>query len=109
MISECPLVSVCSTLSAQRSDECEIRVGAMNVYWIAQAVLLGLLAGPTSPDSSPALAGIAHVAFRVTDVQKSREFYRTLGFEQAFEIADPGKPLVSYIKINDRQFIEFYG
>jgi catechol 2,3-dioxygenase-like lactoylglutathione lyase family enzyme len=81
----------------------------MNVQRIAQAVLLVLLAGPTSPDSSPALAGIAHVAFRVTDVQKSREFYRALGFEQAFEFADPGKPLVSYVKINDRQFIELYG
>ena len=61
------------------------------------------------PDSSPALAGIAHVAFRVSDVEKSREFYRALGFEQAFEFKDPGKPEVSYIKINDHQFIELYG
>lgn len=60
-------------------------------------------------DSSPVLAGIAHVAFRVADVQKSRDFYRSLGFEQAFEFTDPGKPPVSYIKINDRQFIELYG
>ena len=61
------------------------------------------------PDSSLALAGIAHVAFRVTDLQKSRDFYRALGFEQSFEFTDPGKPPVSYIKINDRQFIELYG
>jgi catechol 2,3-dioxygenase-like lactoylglutathione lyase family enzyme len=67
-----------------------------------------LLAWPPQ-EPSPALAGIAHVAFRVRDVQKSREFYRALGFEQAFEFADLGKPLVSYIKINDRQFIELYG
>jgi len=60
-------------------------------------------------DSLPALAGIAHVAFRVTDVSKSRDFYRTLGFEQSFEFADPGKPPVSYVKINDRQFVELYG
>jgi catechol 2,3-dioxygenase-like lactoylglutathione lyase family enzyme len=81
----------------------------MNVYRMAQALLLVLLIAPPQPDSSPALVGIAHVAFRVSDVQKSREFYRSLGFEQAFEIADPGKPLASYIKINDRQFIELYG
>jgi catechol 2,3-dioxygenase-like lactoylglutathione lyase family enzyme len=64
-----------------------------------------------TPDSkpSPALAGIAHVAFRVTDVPKSREFYRTLGFEEAFGFADPGKPPVSYVKVNDHQFIELYG
>jgi catechol 2,3-dioxygenase-like lactoylglutathione lyase family enzyme len=72
-------------------------------------LLLALSLFSLQPDSSPALAGIAHVAFRVADVQKSRDFYRTLGFEQSFEFADPGKPPVSYIKINDRQFIELYG
>ncbi len=52
--------------------------------------------------------GIAHVAFRVSDYEKSRNFYNKLGFQQAFEFADPGKPRVSFIKINDRQFIELY-
>jgi catechol 2,3-dioxygenase-like lactoylglutathione lyase family enzyme len=54
------------------------------------------------------LAGIAHVAFRVDDLQKAREFYQTLGFEQAFEFSDAGKTSVAFIKINDRQFIELY-
>lgn len=72
-------------------------------------LLATLLFAEAPPDPSPALAGIAHVAFRVSDVQKSRAFYSSLGFEQAFEFADPGKPVVSYIKINDRQFIELYG
>ena len=72
-------------------------------------LLLAVTFFSPQPDSSPALAGIAHVAFRVTDVQKSRDFYRTLGFEQSFGLNDPGKPPVSYIKINDRQFIELYG
>ena len=72
-------------------------------------LLLAVTFFSPQPDSSPALAGIAHVAFRVTDVQKSRDFYRTLGFEQSFEFNDPGKPPVSYIKINDHQFIELYG
>jgi catechol 2,3-dioxygenase-like lactoylglutathione lyase family enzyme len=76
---------------------------------IITVLLLALTLFSPQPDSSPALAGIAHVAFRVADVQKSRDFYRTLGFEQSFEFTDPGKPLVSYIKINDRQFIELYG
>ena len=75
---------------------------------IPTLLLAGLLAWPPQ-ESSPALAGIAHVAFGVRDVPKSREFYRALGFEEAFEFADPGLPLVSYIKINDRQFIELYG
>jgi len=70
-------------------------------------LLTALLAAP-APQPSPALAGIAHVALRVADLQKSREFYQKLGFEQAFEFADPGKAPVSYMKVNDRQFIELY-
>ena len=57
---------------------------------------------------TPPLAGIAHVAFRVADLDKSRAFYHTLGFEQAFEFADDGKTSVVFIKINDDQFIELY-
>ncbi|HXJ07008.1 MAG TPA: VOC family protein [Candidatus Acidoferrum sp.] len=72
-------------------------------------LLLAVTFFSPQPDSSPALAGIAHVAYRVADVQISRDFYQSLGFEQAFEFTDPGKPPVSYIKINDRQFIELYG
>jgi catechol 2,3-dioxygenase-like lactoylglutathione lyase family enzyme len=52
------------------------------------------------------LTGIAHVALRVNDLQKSREFYAKLGFRQAFEFTDAGKTAVAYIKVNDRQFIE---
>ena len=70
-------------------------------------LLIASLITPASKPS-PALAGIAHVAFRVTNVAKSRDFYQKLGFEQSFEFNDPGKPPVSYMKVNDRQFIELY-
>jgi catechol 2,3-dioxygenase-like lactoylglutathione lyase family enzyme len=76
---------------------------------IVLPLLLAGLIGTAPVRESPELAGIAHVAFRVTDVPQSREFYRKLGFEQSFEFADPGKLPVSYMKINDRQFIELYG
>lgn len=72
-------------------------------------LMLSLFFALPAQDSAPALAGIAHVAFRVRDVAKSRDFYRLLGFEEAFSFNDPGKPPVSYIKVNDRQFIELYG
>jgi len=52
------------------------------------------------------LDGIAHVALRVADLEKSRQFYETLGFEKAFEFAEAGK--VTELFINDRQFIELY-
>lgn len=52
------------------------------------------------------LTGIAHVALRVNDLQKSRDFYNALGFEEAFSFSDAGQVSVSYVKVNDRQFIE---
>ena len=74
---------------------------------VSLVLLFAMQAGP-APKPSPNLEGIAHVAFHVTDVPKSREFYRALGFEEAFAFSDPGKPPVSYVKVNDRQYIELY-
>lgn len=71
-------------------------------------MLLAVISSAPVLAQSTALGGIAHVAFRVTDLEKSRDFYRALGYEQAFEFADGGKTSVSYVKVNDRQFIELY-
>lgn len=54
--------------------------------WLAAAGPPGVFA------QAPALAGIAHAAFRVSDLPKAREFYGKLGFEEAFAFADPGNP-----------------
>jgi catechol 2,3-dioxygenase-like lactoylglutathione lyase family enzyme len=54
------------------------------------------------------LAGIAHVALRVHDLAASRAFYQSLGFEEAFDLRRDNIPYESFIKINDRQFIELY-
>jgi len=56
----------------------------------------------------PELAGIAHAAIRVSDLSKSRDFYQKLGFEEAFAMDQGGVQTQSFIKINDRQFIELY-
>jgi len=61
-----------------------------------------------APLQTPALAGIAHAAIRVADLEKSRSFYEKLGFEEAFAMSRDGKPTQSFIKVNDRQFIELY-
>jgi len=55
-----------------------------------------------------ALGGIAHVAFRIADLDASAAFYQGLGFEEAFRFEDAGKISVEFLKINDRQFIELY-
>ena len=73
-----------------------------------EAVSIQSAVSDTKEKTLPSLVGIAHVAFRVSDVAKSRAFYQKLGFEQSFEFNDLGNPPVSYIKVNDHQFIELY-
>jgi len=57
---------------------------------------------------SPNLAGIAHVAIRVHDLDASVAFYQKLGFVRAFALSRDGAVYEAFIKINDRQFIELY-
>jgi catechol 2,3-dioxygenase-like lactoylglutathione lyase family enzyme len=57
---------------------------------------------------TPLLAGIAHVAIRVSDLNRSRDFYQMLGFEEAFTLSKDGVVTESFVKVNDRQFIEMY-
>jgi catechol 2,3-dioxygenase-like lactoylglutathione lyase family enzyme len=55
------------------------------------------------------ITGIAHVAYRVTDLDKEVAFFQKLGYQQAFTVTSPaGKVTESFIKVNDRQFIELY-
>ena len=60
------------------------------------------------PSASPNLTGIAHVAIRVADLERSRAFFRKLGFEEAFAMNQGGTPTEAFFKVNDRQFIELY-
>src|ERR1700753_546925 len=73
------------------------------------AILLTLFPALGNAQIQPAnLAGIAHVAFRVSDLTRSRIFYQKLGFQQAFVPTKDGKITESFLKVNDRQFIEIY-
>ncbi len=55
------------------------------------------------------ITGIAHIAYRAADLDKEVAFLHKLGFEQAFANTSPeGKVTQSFIKVNDRQFIEIY-
>jgi catechol 2,3-dioxygenase-like lactoylglutathione lyase family enzyme len=65
-------------------------------------------AGPLPAQDARNLTGIAHVALRVSDVAKSRAFYQTLGWDQAFEFSDDQGITTSYVKVSDRQYIELY-
>ena len=81
--------------------------GQAPILWSAAALLRSAEEQKASVEGV-ALDGIAHAAFRVTDIPASREFYGRLGFEQAFDFSDERGTTTSYVKINDRQFIELY-
>ena len=81
----------------------------MRAFLLAAAIALifpPLIDGQSS-EKTPALS-IAHAAMRVSDLSKSREFYRKLGFEEAFVLEKNGSPTEVFVKVNDRQFIELY-
>jgi len=65
---------------------------------------------PAAPTTVPPMNGIAHIAIRVKDIPASVDFYHKLGFDQAFaNLAKDGTTVTqSFIKINDRQYIELY-
>ena len=64
---------------------------------------------PTARTPTPAdLAGIAHVALRVHDLNASRAFYEKLGFTSPFNLTRDGAVYESFIKVSDHQFIELY-
>ncbi len=66
------------------------------------------LRAQSPPGQSPPIHGLAHIAIAVTNLQQSREFYNKLGFEEAFYFGPADAVTQSFIKINDRQFIELY-
>lgn len=54
------------------------------------------------------LAGIAHVAFRVADLEAARAFYGKLGFEEFFAMKQGDRVTEAFLKVNDHQFLELY-
>lgn len=71
-------------------------------------VLLLAAAGLQGQDVvRPRIVGVPHAAFRVHDIEASRHFYKDfLGYAEPFSIQADGKLVMTFIKINDRQYIE---
>jgi rhamnogalacturonyl hydrolase YesR/catechol 2,3-dioxygenase-like lactoylglutathione lyase family enzyme len=53
-------------------------------------------------------SGIAHVAFRVANLEATRAFYNKLGFDQFSEMKRGDQTTEAFLKVNDHQFIELY-
>src|ERR1017187_8703284 len=63
-----------------------------------------------APPPRPKIAGIAHVALAVHDIEKSRAYYKDfLGFGEPYKLDNPdGSLALTFIKINDRQYLELF-
>ena len=85
-----------------------LRNGLLYLLLVALCIFPASGISAQAQTQGPLLAGIAHVAIRVADLTKSRGFYETLGFEEAFAMTKDGTTSEVFLKVNDRQFIEMY-
>ncbi len=76
---------------------------------LAAAFASCVLLGAQQP-ARPRILGVAHIALFVSDIEKSRAFYKDfLGFEEPFRLDKPdGSLSLTFIKINDQQYIELF-
>jgi catechol 2,3-dioxygenase-like lactoylglutathione lyase family enzyme len=83
----------------------------MKKCWIGILALAVVCACPThSFAQTTQISGIAHIAYRASDLNKEVDFLKKLGYVQAFSITDAaGNITEAFMKVNDRQFIEVYG
>ena len=74
------------------------------------ALALCVMAATAADVRRPRITGLAHVALYVADVEKARVFYKDfLGYGEPFLLNNPdGKLSLTFIKINDRQYIELF-
>jgi catechol 2,3-dioxygenase-like lactoylglutathione lyase family enzyme len=83
-----------------------VRTAMSTVLFTALTSSGSAVAQPPAPDAG--IIGIAHIAFRVSDLDGEIAFLGKLGYEESFAITNAGKTMEVFIKINDRQFIELY-
>ena len=83
----------------------------MKMRWLLTLVAVAACAmGAQAQDAKGAkIDGIAHIAYRVSDLDKALAFYAKLGYEESFRFTNAeGKTTEVFVKVNDRQFIEVY-
>jgi catechol 2,3-dioxygenase-like lactoylglutathione lyase family enzyme len=80
----------------------------MKSHWISILALTCFCASPTVHAQTPAITGIAHIAYRVSDLDKEVKFFAQFGYEVAFANTSGAKTTEAFVKIDDRQFIEIY-
>src|SRR5208283_5516753 len=86
-----------------------VGISTFAVAQAAPAVTPAPAAPAAAPTQTPPFNGIAHIAIRVQSIADSLAFYNKLGYQQAFANTGRGGSVSqSFVKINDKQFIELY-
>lgn len=82
----------------------------VKLRWIGIPALAIICAcSPGSFAQTGQITGIAHIAYRVSDLDKEVAFLQKLGYEESFGFTNAaGKTTEVFVKVNDRQFIEVY-
>lgn len=88
--------------------------------WVSALILIsGIACAWKSPSAArdereaparPPIIGVSHMGVRTDNLAAARKFYTgVLGLTEAFSLDDPpAKMLLTYFKVNDRQFIEVF-
>jgi catechol 2,3-dioxygenase-like lactoylglutathione lyase family enzyme len=78
-------------------------------YALAFVLAMSSLHAQTSAQR-PQVLGIAHVAFRVSNMAATEAFYQNLlGYQEPFALnSDNGKSAIAFMKVNDLQYIELF-
>jgi hypothetical protein len=81
----------------------------MKIRWIAALAIAALfVCSHRSFAQTGEIDGIAHIAFRVHNLDNEINFLKRLGYEQAFAMTHAGRTTEIFVKINDTQFLEIY-
>lgn len=72
--------------------------------------VLALMAFTVGAQKRPKILGVGHMAIFVSDVEKSRGFYRDwLGYQEPFDLKNPdGSLSLTFFKVNENQYIEVF-
>lgn len=69
-----------------------------------------LTAQNAAPVARPKILGVSHMALYVSDLDKTRAFYKDfLGFDEVYTLKrDDGSDRIAFIKINEDQYLELF-
>jgi catechol 2,3-dioxygenase-like lactoylglutathione lyase family enzyme len=83
----------------------------MKMHWVAAVAAAALLAfsgNSYAQNANGEIDGIAHIAYRVSNLDNELAFLKKLGYQESFRMTRAGQTSEVFVKVNDRQFIEAY-